>query len=131
MATAKKLNEKQRKFCLEFRKNGGNATEAAIAVGYAKKSAASQASDLLKNPKILEYLDWLRKDAESRSIIGIIERQEILTKIARDNGAKEADRNKAIDILNKMDGVYVINVNLTMNDSVKDTLSSRRNKRGK
>lgn len=131
MATKDKLTEKQRKFCLEYRKNGGNATEAAKAVGYSEKSAYKQGSSLLQKSVVLAYLDKLVKDSERQSIMGLVERQETLTKIARNNMAKDADRNKAIDILNKMDGVYVINVNLTVNGSVKDTLANRRNKRGK
>lgn len=131
MGAKEKLTEQQRKFCLEYRKNGGNATEAAKAVGYSEKSAYKQGSLLLQKISVLNYIDKLVKDSERQSIMGLVERQETLTKIARNNKAKDADRNKAIDILNKMDGVYVINVNLTMNDSVKDTLFSRRNKRGK
>lgn len=131
MVAKEKLTEKQRKFCLEYRKNGGNATEAAKAVGYSEKSASKIGSQLLEKTVVLAYIDKLVKDSERQSIMGLVERQETLTKIARNGKAKDADRNKAIDILNKMDGVYVINVNLTMNDSVKDTLSNRRNKRGK
>lgn len=131
MVAKEKLTEKQRKFCLEYRKNGGNATEAAKAVGYSEKSASKIGSQLLEKTVVLSYLDKLVKDSERQSIMGLVERQETLTKIARNIKAKDADRNKAIDLLNKMDGVYVINVNLTMNDSVKDTLSNRRSKRGK
>ena len=131
MVAKEKLTEKQRKFCLEYRKNGGNATEAAKAVGYSEKSASKIGSQLLEKTVVLSYLDKLVKDSERQSIMGLVERQETLTKIARNGKAKDADRNKAIDILNKMDGVYVINVNLTMNDSVKDALAKRRNKRGK
>lgn len=131
MGAREKLTEKQRKFCLEYRKNGGNATEAAKAVGYSEKHASQIGSQLLEKTIVLAYIDKLVKDSERQSIMGLVERQETLTKIARNNKAKDADRNKAIDILNKMDGVYVINVNLFMNDSVKDALSNRRNKRGK
>lgn len=40
---------------LKLRKS--NATQAAINAGYSPRSAASQASQLLKNPKVMKYLD--------------------------------------------------------------------------
>jgi len=47
------LNERQRRFVEEF---DGNATQSAIRAGYAKKSAASQAWVLLRNPKVTAAL---------------------------------------------------------------------------
>lgn len=48
------LNTRQIKFVEELEK-GGTMAEAAIRAGYAKKTAASQASALLKNPKVAAY----------------------------------------------------------------------------
>jgi len=48
------LNLRQRKLVLHL-VSGMNQTEAAIAAGYSPKTAASQASDLLKIPKIAAY----------------------------------------------------------------------------
>ena len=48
------LNSRQIKFVEELEK-GGTMTEAAIRAGYAKKTAASQASALLKNPTVAAY----------------------------------------------------------------------------
>ena len=129
MAAEKTLNAKQKKFCLEFRKSG-EATKAALAAGYSQKSASSLGSQLLKNPKVLEHIDFLRKEAERKSIMGIIERQEKLTDIARNDKAEEADRIRAIDLLNKMDGVYIVRVDVNVTCSVKDGLAGRMNRLG-
>lgn len=49
------LNERQRRFVLEYVKNGGNGTEAAIAAGYSPRSAAVQASRMLNLDKVQAY----------------------------------------------------------------------------
>ncbi len=46
------LSPKQRVFVLEYLANGFNATKAAMAAGYSKKTADSQGSRLLKNVKV-------------------------------------------------------------------------------
>lgn len=48
------LNERQRKFVLEYLKSG-IATDAAIKAGYSEKNAAPQASKLLANPEVQAY----------------------------------------------------------------------------
>lgn len=131
MAAEKTLNAKQKKFCLEFRKNGGCVTEAAIAAGYSEKSASSLGSQLLKNPKVVDYIEQLRLDAQRKTIMGIIERQETLTDIARNVENDASDRNKAIDLLNKMDGVYIVRVDVNVTCSVKDGLAGRMNRLGR
>lgn len=50
----KQLNERQRKFVHELMIDG-NQTQAAIRAGYKERAAYSQASDLLKNPKVAAY----------------------------------------------------------------------------
>lgn len=113
------LNEQQEKFCLEFRRHNGNKKEAAIAAGYSKKSASALASQLLKLPKVQKRIQELAKDAERKTIISIIERQQVLSQIARDPTKEDRDRIRAIDILNKMDGRYLdINVNVNANVSL-------------
>ena len=131
MAKEKELSAKQKKFCLEFRKNKGCATEAAIAAGYSVKSASSLGSQLLKNPKVLDYIDELRKDAQRKSIMGIIERQETLTSIARNSAAADADRNRAIDILNKMDGLYLVRVDVNVQCNIGAGLAERMMRHGR
>jgi len=51
---AKELTPRQKKFVEEYLKNG-NGTAAAIEAGYSAKTAAGQASRLLKDPAVQEY----------------------------------------------------------------------------
>lgn len=58
-------NEKHEKFCQEYLVDL-NGTQAAIRAGYGKRSAASQASTLLRNPNILARVGELRKEQRER-----------------------------------------------------------------
>lgn len=49
------LNDRQKRFVLEYLKNGNNGTEAAIKAGYAPRSAHVQASRMLKDDKVQAY----------------------------------------------------------------------------
>lgn len=57
------LNERQKRFVMEYLRNGGNGQEAAIAAGYSAKGAAVQASRLLSDDKVLAY-----KRAQARQV---------------------------------------------------------------
>ena len=59
---ARRLNDRQRNFCVEYLVDL-NATRAAIRAGYSAKSAETTASWLLRNPKIQEHLSLLRSAA--------------------------------------------------------------------
>ena len=50
------LNLKQIRFADEYIRNGGNGTQAAIFAGYSPKTAAQQASRLLKDANVSEYI---------------------------------------------------------------------------
>lgn len=76
---SKKLNEKQKRFADEFLVDL-NATQAAVRAGYAKASAHSQASDLLKNPKIVEYLSSKREKLQGKLEIT---QERVLQELAR------------------------------------------------
>lgn len=117
MARKFKLSPKQEKFCLEFRRRDGSKKEAAIAAGYSAKTAAAQATELLKNPEIIKRIAQLANDAERKAIISINERQEVLSAIARDPTKEDRDRIRAIDILNKMDGNYLIKLDVKVDVS--------------
>jgi len=58
-----KLNERQKMFCREYLKDL-NGTQAATRAGYSKNTAETQASTLLRNPRVKEYLDKLKKKRE-------------------------------------------------------------------
>lgn len=57
----KKLTPKQRKFCEYYIEFGGNASKAAKAAGYSKKTARQQGSRLLTNVDIAAYTRILQK----------------------------------------------------------------------
>ena len=54
-----KLTDKQRRFCEEYAIDW-NATRAAIAAGYSKKTAYRTGADNLRKPQIKAYLDHIR-----------------------------------------------------------------------
>ena len=68
-----KLTPKQEAFCVHYTTNGAetfsNGTKSAITAGYSETSAYSQASALLKNPKIQERIQELYKDNMTRNMI--------------------------------------------------------------
>ena len=103
------MERKQAKFCLEFLRTG-NATAAYKAAGYAPRSdaaAAVCASRLLRNDNVQEHLAKLRKDLDKEIIADAFERRVKLTAILRDKENSVSDITKAIDILNRMDALYI------------------------
>lgn len=55
----------------------------------------------------------LNEKAADDSVITSIERKQTLTKFIKDKDLSPSDKMKAIDLLNKMDGTYVNNVQLS------------------
>jgi len=68
MANTSKLTPKQEQFCNEYLIDL-NATQAAIRAGYSKKTATEQASRLLINVKVIEYLNGLRSNLQKKTEI--------------------------------------------------------------
>ena len=83
-------------FCLEIVQSG-NGTEAYKKEGYKVK---------LDNAAVVGAAKLLRKD-KVQKIMDAAERRELLTQFARDEETVKPDRLKAMDLLNKMDGVYI------------------------
>lgn len=99
----------QENFCVEFVRCG-NATETYKRAGYKVRSdntAAVCAAKLLRNAKVQSRIAELRREMDSHKIMDAAERRELLTQFARDEETGKADRLKAMDLLNKMDGVYI------------------------
>lgn len=85
------LTVRQEKFCLEYAKSG-NARQAYRAAGYSckKESTADvNACNLLKNPKIKERLAELAAEVKTSAIADIVEMQQILTAIMRQEKTEE------------------------------------------
>ena len=103
------LQRLQENFCVEFVRCG-NATEAYKNAGYKVRSdntAAVCAAKLLRNAKVQSRIAELREELDSHKIMDAAERRELLTQFARDEETAKPDRLKAMDLLNKMDGVYI------------------------
>ena len=70
-----RLTPKQEAFCVHYTTIGAetfsNGTKAAIAAGYSKNSAYSQASTLLKNPKIQQRIKQLHSENMSRNMVTV------------------------------------------------------------
>lgn len=97
------LSPKQTAFC-EFYAQSGNLTDAAQKAGYS--SPNKQGSQQLQIPHVRAYYDSLIAGISSNRIMNAIERQEILTTIARNKEEQAKDRIKAIDQLSKIQGDY-------------------------
>lgn len=111
------LNNMQLKFIDEYIKNP-NATQAAIKAGYSEKTAYSQGQRLLKHDEIKSALKERTESIRSNNILTATERMEILSNIALDKEARENDKIKAIDTLNKMDATYITQIDMTTNQNV-------------
>ena len=103
-----RMTERQQAFC-EAYLACGDPTQAAIEAGYSEKCARPEAFRLLRKPQIVNYINLSGEIVESRSskIMTAQERQETLSSIAFATMEDAGDRIKAIDILNKMNGLYI------------------------
>ncbi|HFR3660824.1 TPA: terminase small subunit [Streptococcus suis] len=91
---------KQRKFIDEYIISG-NATEAAIKAGYAKKTAYQSGAENLKKPQIKSAIEERMARLESKKIAGAIEVLQVLTSILRQELTEE------VVTLNPVTGEYV------------------------
>ncbi len=112
-----KLTEKQENFALEYVLNGGDATNAYRAcydVGEDTKPATTwkDAHMLVNTPKVSQRIDEFRKQKFSAKVMSIEERKVKLTEWI------EGGDSKALDMLNKMDGVYVEKQEITATQEV-------------
>ena len=107
------MNNQQKVFCREYVKNGNNGTKAYM-IAYpdsSEESARRQASRLLTNVDIQKYLQQLQSKTEDKAIMSIQDRMKWLTDLIISKKEKcVSNKLKALEILNKMDGVYTQNV---------------------
>lgn len=83
-----KLTLKQKKFCDEYIKTG-NATEAYIKAGYNRSGARANASRLITNDNIKNYIDERLKEIEDKSIADAAEVLKYLTRIIRNEETEQ------------------------------------------
>lgn len=112
------LNARQRKFA-EYYAQSGNAAESAVKAGYSAKYANTNASKLLQNTTIANYIKELSEKLKDERIMTAKDRQVLLSNIARDDENEPNDRIKAVDTLNKMTGEYTVKVDAKVEQSEK------------
>ena len=109
------MNNLQRTFCQEYVKNGLNGTDAymkAYKTCKKEETARVNASRLLTNANIQEYIKELQSKVEKKHIMSIEERMDWLTELIKSNKENANNKLKALEILNKMDGVYTQNISV-------------------
>lgn len=91
------IKEQRKKFIDEFLKlRCKNQTQAAILAGYSPKSASSQASQILSNPKVQEYLNerksQLTKELQQEFLYDALEARKVMYEILNREDAADKDR---------------------------------------
>lgn len=117
MPTQNGLTEKQKSFCREYYKNGGNGTDAYLTAynSNSPTSAAIEASRLLQRDDIQEYLAALNRPMERKAQSEREKKRQWLWHMI-ESADSVSDRLRAMDILNKMDSEY-ININRNIDDT--------------
>ena len=110
------MNNATKIFCQEYVKNGNNGTQAYMKAHpkCTEETARRNASKLLTKTDVQQYIEKLQNKTEKKAIMSIEERMNWLTGIIN---SKEcvSNRLKALEILNKMDGVYTQKLELQGN----------------
>ena len=139
------LTTKQKAFVIEFIKNKGNATKAAIKAGYKKETARSVGSENLTKLHIKAEIEKITKKKDDKRVAQAEEVVELLTKFARGQMKEEEiivegtgdgcsrasimkrkiankDQLSALDKLSRIHGLYNDRVNIN-SDSIDDLVS--------
>lgn len=109
------MTDRQEKFCIEFVRCG-NATEAYKRAGYKPKSvtaATANSARLIANDSVKQRIAELREKVTNSKILDAQQRRILLSEIAN---AKGQDAVRALDVLNKMDGIYITKTQLSGED---------------
>lgn len=115
-----KLNARDKKFADEYIRTG-KIIESAIKAGFAESTARDRAAERL-NPNsksaktsVLKYINEINKKIEKEKIADTKEIQEFWTKTFRDEEVEMKDRIKTSELLAKVQGAFIENINLTGN----------------
>lgn len=113
-----KLNARDKKFADEYIRTG-KIIESAIKAGFAESTARDRAAEWLNSnsksakASVLEYINEINKKIEKEKIADAKEIQEFWTKTFRDEEVEMKDRIKTSELLAKVQGAFVENINLT------------------
>lgn len=117
MPKVNRITEKQKAFCREYVRNGGNGTQAYLTAydTESETTASIESSRLLRLDHITEYITTLNKPMENVIQNEREKKRSWLWNMIEDTTISESDRLRAMDILNKMDNEY-ININRNIED---------------
>ena len=115
----KQLKPKQKQFT-EYYAASGKGSESVRKAGYAHKNADIEASRLLANPSVFDYLSSLTHAQSANRIASAIERQEFWTAVMRCNEFNIEARLKASEILAKAQGDFVHKLEVSSEMSLSD-----------
>lgn len=101
-----------------------NATNAAIEAGYSPKSASSQASQLLNNPKVIEYLmkreKAISQELQEEFIFDALEARKVMYSILNNTESRDIDRiSVAKDFLDRAGFKPIDKMDVTVDKSEK------------
>lgn len=115
-----KLNARDKKFADEYIRTG-KIIESAIKAGFAESTARDRVAEWFspnsKSAKtsVLEYINEINKKIEKEKIADAKEIQEFWTKTFRGEEVEMKDRIKTSELLAKVQGAFIENINLTGN----------------
>ena len=125
------MTDQQELFCVEYLKDL-NGSKAAIRAGYSENTARFQASTLLTNHNIREYIDKQlseimkagKKTLEKR-IIDELETMAFDSMMDEDSQLRYADKIKSLELLGKYTALFVDKVEHIVNDDVIAALKAK------
>ncbi len=109
------LTTLQRRFVDAYK---GNATEAAIAAGYAESGAAVQGNRLLRNANIFAAIEKRAERDAKPTIANRQKRQEFWTAVMEDKKRRMVDRLKASELLAKSEGDFLERHAVSIRDKI-------------
>jgi phage terminase small subunit len=118
------LNDKQTAFVREYLLDF-NATQAAIRAGYSRKTAGSQAHDLLKKPEIQACLAEFRQKAAEKTVTDTAWVRQRLREEATNCGpqASHSARIRAVELIAKMNGDFELD-NTQKSDPIAEAIAA-------
>lgn len=121
-----KLTARQQAFVEAY---AGNATAAALAAGYSKKTAAFIGAENLKKPQIQDAIKAREAQRLAPTIATRRERQEFWTSVLRNEDEAMKNRLKAAELLGKSEGDFLERVEMDMTLSPAAILEKIRGRR--
>lgn len=119
------LTQKQEKFCQNIILGESQADAYRNSYDAQRMSSNAiyrEASLLISTPKIAQRIEELRKDLAKPTIMTAQERLEWLTQIIKNDNETTADKLRASDQMNKMQGEYVQKVIGTLDAKLEDLI---------